>query len=258
MDACSDGAPSAPSVQLEFQAASLVQLQGCVSILYGSSPMHQQLLALAARRPCHVARLLNDDVPDLALDLALDQLRQAERDAQRDGVELALLLDTPLASAAAQRLAWVPCGALHAWCWAPLWRALDADLSFGSAEALPWIELSTGRLTHSYVSFLPDACAPCAPLPSLYPPLQITNGAPEPPEPSEPSSTPALALTSIYLPDNLQRRGLGTQILERLAARAQREGRRFVVGPIMEEAMRCLVDKLGYRPCAPFSAYKAE
>ena len=240
-------------MNLSSELGNVLQLEGCVSILCSAGVMQQQLLALGTARPCRVLRLLEADSSEgqsdsdarfeRRVEVAAALLRRAEGKAAAEGVELALQLDSALASALAQRFSYAVCGLLHAWCWAPLWAALETDLTFGSADALPWITLTTGRLLHlgGNAVCLADTAAPAGSAPLL---LGADAGA------------PALVLTGLYLPANLRRCGHGTRILERLAQRAKREGRRFVVGPIVEEAMEALCAKLGYTACAPFSAVK--
>lgn len=66
---------------------------------------------------------------------------------------------------------------------------------------------------------------------------------------------PALLLRSIFLPEALQRKGVGTEIIRRLRERAVREGRVFGVQAAMEEPAQKLCEKLGLTPCLPFSYY---
>jgi hypothetical protein len=168
---------------------------------------------------------------DLAEALQRVQAVEASSDC-----EFVLVLDSVLANAVAMQLEYVPCGAKHAWSWRLVWSALDRGMAFGLGVALPWVTLSRGRLVT-----LSAELGPC----------YVADGAVD-----LALGVPALCLTGISLPDNLRRLGYGQEILTHLAARAERDGQRLVVAPILEDAMVSLCRKLGYSACAPFGMLK--
>lgn len=128
------------------------------------------------------------------------------------------------------------------------WQDLETCGTIGSASDLPFIHVVNGtELT------IPVYGSPETNLVSLFGDDVPTVGTEERPE--DWTERPALLLRSIFLPESLQRQGLGTEIIRRLRERAVREKRVFGVHPVMEEPMHNLCCKLKLSPCLPFSYY---
>lgn len=131
---------------------------------------------------------------------------------------------------------------------AEFWEKLETESEIGTVDSLPYIKLVEGSLVAmsvpksdgSWGSFQSLQIAPEFALPSG---LGIKKA-------------PALILMSIFLPESLQRQGIGTRVIETLEKRAHKEAKIMGIGPIESEAMQNLCVKLNFTGCAPFSCYK--
>lgn len=128
------------------------------------------------------------------------------------------------------------------------WEQLETCGTIGSVDKLPFIHVVNGTEL-----IIPVYGSPETKLVSLFGDDVPAVGTQERPE--DWTERPALLLRSIFLPESLQRKGLGTEIIRRLRERAVREKRVFGVHPVMEEPMHKLCEKLKLTPCLPFSYY---
>jgi hypothetical protein len=131
---------------------------------------------------------------------------------------------------------------------AEFWTQLQTESKIGSPDTLPFVELVQGCIIEIPMIQSDGSVRNASSLICDSPWIPSTSlGFP---------TRPALILMSIFLPESLQRSGIGTRVIAELEKRAEREGRLFAVGIIESEAMVNLCNKVGLKGCAPFSCYR--
>jgi GNAT superfamily N-acetyltransferase len=138
---------------------------------------------------------------------------------------------------------------------AEFWEQLGQENEIGSIDKLPYVKIVEGSLVEIPVQKPDGSWQNCV---SLLTHMGPTLNAPVDTAVSELgwSLRPALVLLSIFLPEELQRQGIGTRVIAALEKRAAAEGKLFAVGIIESDAMLNLCNKLGLTGCAPFSCYR--
>lgn len=126
------------------------------------------------------------------------------------------------------------------------WEKLETESEIGNIKILPYIYISEGSLVTTSI-MKSDGSGDC------FQSLQWGTASTKDPGKKR---TPALVLVSIYLPDSLQRQGIGTRVIETLEARARREGKILGIDTVASEAMGKLCKKLNFIECLPRSCYK--
>lgn len=132
------------------------------------------------------------------------------------------------------------------------WKQLDDDFEIGSESQLPFIQIKDGLLVKIPLIGA-DGELSGKFMTSLFETDFLPTNLAE-----DWILEPALVLHSIYLPADLQRKGLGTLIISKLEARAKRLGKSFAVAVLTTDEMANLCKKLGFANCAPFSAYRTK
>jgi len=137
---------------------------------------------------------------------------------------------------------------------AEFWDQLMHAKEIGSIDKLPYVNIVEGSLVEIPVQKPDGSWLNCVSL--------LTHVSPAFNAPVEAATElgwklrPALVLLSIFLPEELQRQGIGTRVIAALEKRAEAEGKLFAVGIIESDAMLNLCNKLGLTGCAPFSCYR--
>jgi len=128
------------------------------------------------------------------------------------------------------------------------WEKLETESKIGTPGSLPYIHIVEGSLVTTRIIKSDGSCG-CLQSLRMAPESALTEGLGI-------KKSPALILTSIYLPESLQRRGIGSRVIETLEKRAKREGKLLGIDTIASEAMGNLCKKMKFIGCAPCSGYK--